>query len=272
MRRPEARRRPLSEKYGPQGRPPGLATGGMSRARDSIEVVVNAVIFDFYGTLAHWADANADYGNVFAAHGYTLEATVADAYFTRYDGIEHGEHSVDEAAYEAWVRSRLRQLADATGVAEEDTEAIVDALRQLDQGPMLAYPEASATLQSLRQAGLAVGVCSNWGWELDAYIEEVGLLHLVDVRVTSARAGLRKPHPGIYATAATALGVDPADVLFVGDSWEPDVRGPRRMGMRAAHVWREAERVGRPAPALEPGDHRVGDLTGVLDIVGVPVS
>jgi putative hydrolase of the HAD superfamily len=235
-------------------------------------VVVNAVIFDFYGTLAHWADPNADYGNVFAAYGYTLEGTVADDYFTRYDGVEHGEHSVDEAAYEAWVRSRLRQLAEATGVVEEDTEAVVDALRQLDQGPMVAYPEALATLESLRRAGLAVGVCSNWGWELDEYLEEVGLLHLVDAGITSARAGSRKPHPGIYAKASRALGVAPTEVLFVGDSWEPDVRGPRRIGMGAAHVWREAERAGRPAPALEPGDHRVEDLTGVLDIVGVAVS
>ncbi len=37
--------------------------------------------------------------------------------------------------------------------------------------------------------------------------------------------------------------------------------------MTAVHVWREEERQGMDAPALEPGDHRVGDLTGVLEIV-----
>jgi putative hydrolase of the HAD superfamily len=237
-----------------------------------MEGVVSGVIFDFYGTLAHWVDADASYANVFEAHGYTLERSVADAYFTRYDGVEHSEHSVDEASYEAWVRSRLRQLTKEGGVLDEHAEAVIEALRQLDQGAMVAYPEAAPTLAALREAGLTVGVCSNWGWELNAYLDEVGLLHLVDASITSARAGSRKPHPGIYAKAADALGVDPADVLFVGDSWEPDVRGPRRLGMRAVHVWREDERQGSPAPDLQPGDERVGDLSGVLALVGVGVS
>ena len=134
---------------------------------------------------------------------------------------------------------------------------------------MVAYPEAEATLRSLRDAGLTIGVCSNWGWELDAFLADVGLLHLVDSGVTSARAGARKPHPDIYARSTEALRVDPGDVLFVGDSWEPDVRGPRRLGMTAVHVWREDERAGQSAPPLEPGDHRVGELTGVLGILGV---
>ena len=112
-----------------------------------------------------------------------------------------------------------------TAGANKHAEAVIDALRQLDQGAMVAYPEAAPTLTALRDAGLTVGVCSNWGWELNAYLDEVGLLHLIDASITSARAGSRKPHPRIYAKAADALGVDPTDVLFVGDSWEPDVAG-----------------------------------------------
>jgi putative hydrolase of the HAD superfamily len=134
---------------------------------------------------------------------------------------------------------------------------------------MVAYPEAAATLRSLKDCGIAIGVCSNWGWELDAYLEQVGLLGLVDSTVTSARAGSRKPHPGIYACSTDALGIDPIRVVFVGDSWEPDVRGPRRLGMTGVHVWRAEERNGQDAPALEPGDYRVAELTGVLPIAGV---
>ncbi len=135
---------------------------------------------------------------------------------------------------------------------------------------MLAYPEAAATLRSLRQSGIAIGVCSNWGWELDAYLEQIGLLDLVDVAITSARAGSRKPHPGIYACSTEELRIEPDQAVFVGDSWEPDVRGPRRLGMTAIHVWRASEREGLQAPALEPGDHRVEELTAcVLPIVGI---
>jgi putative hydrolase of the HAD superfamily len=230
--------------------------------------VVSAVVFDFYGTLARWEDgAGLNYAGVFAAHGYTVDDAVLDAYFRRYDGVEHAEHSMDERRYEDWVRSRLHQLAESGGVHPRHRDAVVDALRAADQGPMVAYPEAAGTLRAVRDAGLAVGVCSNWGWELDPFLDRVGLLDLVDSAITSARAGCRKPHPGIYAQSASSIGVDLQEILFVGDSWEPDVRGPRRMGMTAIHVWRDEERLGQVAPALEDGDHRVGDLVGVLDVL-----
>jgi putative hydrolase of the HAD superfamily len=231
--------------------------------------VVKAVIFDFYGTLARWADGTASYTSVFAAHGYTLNAEALDAYFALYDGVEHGEHSVSSDTYEAWVRSRLRSLALEGGVARDEVEAVVDDLRALDEGHMVPYPEAEAIVRALREAGLSVGVCSNWGWELEPHLGHVGLLPLIDSSVTSARAGARKPHPNIYGLSLESLGVSSDDVVFVGDSWEPDVRGPRRMGMTAVHVWREEERAGLVAPELQPGDHRVGDLTGVLEIVGL---
>lgn len=237
-----------------------------------MRTVASAVIFDFYGTLAHWAGGHgANYETVFAAHGYALDPAVLSGYFARYDGVEHAAHSVSEEAYEAWVRSRLYDLTGACGVDPVHEEDLIDAMRAADDGDMVAYPEAAATLSALREAGLAVGVCSNWGWELDAFLAEVGLLHLVDSGVTSARAGARKPHPGIYTRSIESLGVDPRDVLFVGDSWEPDVRGPRRLGMTAVHVWREDERRGQTAPPLQRGDHRVGELTGVLEILGVSV-
>ena len=230
-----------------------------------------AVIFDFYGTLAKWADSERalTYETIFAAHGYELSAEVRDYYFSRYDGVDHAEHSVDEAAYERWVRSRLRDLVDSCGVRAHDADGLIDALRRADQGEMTAYPEAAETLGTLRDAGIAIGVCSNWGWELDAFLDDVGLLHLVDAPITSARAGCRKPHPDIYRQSVDALGVDIADAVFVGDSWEPDVRGPQRFGMTAVHVWREEDRIGLAPPALEPGDHRVDDLGGVLMLLGL---
>jgi putative hydrolase of the HAD superfamily len=230
--------------------------------------VVSAVIFDFYGTLARFADTSvSNYETVLAAHGYRPERVILDNHFSRDDGIEHGAHSRNEEAYESWVRLRLRDLTSACGVPEPRVDDLIDALRASDQGAMVPYPESASTLASLRSSGLAIGVCSNWGWELNAFLDQVGILGLVDVGVTSARAGARKPHPHIYRASLSALEVDPSAVVFVGDSWEPDVRGPSKMGMTAIHVWREEERSGMDPPALQPGDHRVSDLTGVLQIV-----
>jgi len=230
---------------------------------------VRAVLFDFYGTLARWADAaTSNYATVFAAHGYELPDDVLDAYFERYDGVEHAAHSESKAAYEAWVRCRLGDLTSACGVHPDHEDTVIDALRVSDQGQMVAYPEAASTLQALRREGLAIGVCSNWGWDLEGPLRQVGLFALIDSPVTSARAGARKPHPLIYAHSSTSLGVDPGEVVFVGDSWGPDVQGPRGAGMTAVHIWREGERGRQVPPVLSEGDHRIGDLTGLLGILG----
>jgi putative hydrolase of the HAD superfamily len=237
--------------------------------------MASAVIFDFYGTLAHWRDRhNANYQNayqaVFAAHGYDVPDATLDAYYSRYDGVAHAEHSVNEAAYEAWVRSRLHELTLASGVAEADRDVLVSALRALDASPMVAYPEAANTLRTLRDSGWTIAVCSNWGWELDAYLTEVGLMSFVQCAVTSARAGARKPHPSIFTHTVDVLGIDPRDAVFVGDSWEPDVEGPRQAGMTAVHVWRPEERRDLVPPELPVGAHRVADLAGLLPLLISP--
>jgi putative hydrolase of the HAD superfamily len=235
--------------------------------------MTRAVLFDFYGTLAHWQDHEAtNYATVLSAHGFDLPAEVADAYFARYDGVDHAAHSVDEDAYEAWVRHRLGELSADCGVPSDHQDAVVDALRASDQGPMVAYPDAAPTLAALREAGWVIGVCSNWGWELDAFLVQVDLLALIDAAVTSARAGARKPHPTIYAHTVATLGVAAHECVFVGDSWGPDVEGPRQAGMRAVHVWRPEERPAPAPQALTSGMHRISDLSELLPLLNGPAG
>jgi putative hydrolase of the HAD superfamily len=230
--------------------------------------VAKAVVFDFYGTLARWRDRHdGNYAEVLARHGYVLPDEVTAAYIARYDGIAHAEHSTDAETYEAWVRGRLCDLTTECHVSDEDRDLIIDALRASDRDPMMPYPEAEPTLRALRSEGWRIGVCSNWGWELNTSLEGVGLLDLVDSAVTSARAGSRKPHPQVYAHSAASLGVDVTDIVFVGDSWRPDVEGPLELGMTAVHVWRESERVGQRPPELLEGAHRIGDLSELLPLI-----
>jgi putative hydrolase of the HAD superfamily len=231
---------------------------------------LRAVVFDFYGTLGCWsAQGRTGYVGVFEQFGYTLDPQVLDAYFGRYDGIEHVEHSTDAATYEAWVRYRLGDLTTACGVPEAEVPTVIEAMRAADRGEMVAYAEAAPTLAALRAAGLSIGVCSNWGWEIEGFLEQIGLLALIDVAVTSARAGARKPHQRIYEITLAALGVEPDQVLFVGDSWSPDVVGPTAAGMAAVHVWRPEERVGQTPPTLEPGHVRITRLDELLEVVAL---
>ena len=221
--------------------------------------MVQAVVFDWFGTLAQWPDGPAsNYESIFLSHGHRIDPDVFERYHARWDGIDHAEHSTSRVAYLEWTRLRLSELAEECGVPEGQRSALVDAVIDLDsQGPMVTFPETIAVLGELRRRCVAVGVCSNWGWDLDVALASTGVAPLVDVPVTSARAGCRKPHPAIYESVLAALAVEASETIFVGDSWEPDVLGPIRAGMTSVHVWRDQT---RPAPELVSGAYRVSGL------------
>jgi putative hydrolase of the HAD superfamily len=66
--------------------------------------------------------------------------------------------------------------------------------------------------------------------------------------VSSAWAGARKPHPRIFEDTLGKLGVEPADCVFVGDTWGPDVAGPRAMGMTPVYLARDGHWPDPTAP------------------------
>jgi putative hydrolase of the HAD superfamily len=76
-------------------------------------------------------------------------------------------------------------------------------------------------------------VCSNRGWDLEADIYATGLAGDIDVLVTSAQAGFRKPHQRIYQETLERAGFGAQDAVFVGDSPRTDVLGPQRVGIRS---------------------------------------
>lgn len=223
--------------------------------------MTRAVLFDFYGTLARATEWGPNVEDVLAEHGVGLDRDAFDRWHAEAaDGVDHIEHSTDRERYVAWERARLTRLAEGCGAAAP--EEVVDALyRAVKTYTLEAYDEVPAVLAELRSRGVVLAVCSNWDWDLDRAIERSGLGGAFDVTVTSAQAGVRKPHPRIYRHTLERCGdIAPRDVMFVGDTWEPDVEGPRRAGMCAVQVWRDAA----PPPN---GTARIPDLRGVLDLV-----
>ena len=224
------------------------------------------MLFDFYGTLARataWGPTLAD---VLAEHGLVLDPDARERWRDEaIDGVDHVEHSVDREAYVAWERARLGRLAAACGGV--DPEPVVEALYQAVKTFTLeAYDEVQEELADLRARGLTLAVCSNWDWDLDRALISSGLApEAFDVVVTSARAGARKPHPRIYRHTLERCGVAADEALFVGDTWGPDVAGPRSMGMRPVLVSRDGD--SRRPPGPPDGTPTIPDLRGLADLL-----
>jgi putative hydrolase of the HAD superfamily len=99
------------------------------------------------------------------------------------------------------------------------------------------FEDTLPTLDELRRHGLKLGLVSNTGRDLDAFVEHHGLQ--VDAVVASGTHGKIKPHPAIFQAALERLGVSPSEAAMVGDSVEDDVDGARALGMRAFLVDRD---------------------------------
>lgn len=233
-------------------------------------MAVRAVLLDFYGTLAE-ATQWVSIDSVLAEHGYELPDRARERWFqSDLDGIEHLEHSESRDHYVAWQQERMLAMLAETDVHPGEYDAILDKLRKGASKRVLeAYAEVPDVLRELRVRGLSLAICSNWDWDLGEAVVEVGLADLVDVQVSSAWAGARKPHPRIFRHTLEKIGVAANDALFVGDTWGPDVAGPLAMGMTPAYVAREGHWPDPGAPD-DPGAEGVptlSDLSGLLDLV-----
>jgi putative hydrolase of the HAD superfamily len=219
---------------------------------------VQAVIFDWGGTLAPWAAVELDDMWALAARHIAAEHPIAG------NGAALDEQQVRQrlgAVEEAfWARTATDQrsgtladiLADATRELCVDVAAAVleeAAVRYLDTWtPYIQHdPEAEATLAALRDRGIAVGLLSNTHWPRafhERFLERDRLATLIDARVYTSELTHMKPHASAFGAALDALGgPQPARTVFVGDRPFDDVHGAQSVGMRA---------VLRPNPDVPP--------------------
>ncbi len=233
--------------------------------------MLKAVIFDFYGTLAETTDWGPSWEQLVAEMGYELDPEIRERWWNDgIDGIEHDEHSRSRDHYVAWQQARVRGMLDECGVAACDQDILIARVREISGHRHIdAYEEVAGVLALLRGRGLALAICSNWDWDLLEAIESAGLGGAVDVTVSSAWVGARKPHPRIFQHTVERLGIAAEDALFVGDTWSCDVDGPRATGLRPVYLRRSHVGPDRTAPSdHEDQDvHRAEDLHAVVGLV-----
>ncbi|MCL4430426.1 MAG: HAD family hydrolase [Chloroflexi bacterium] len=69
------------------------------------------------------------------------------------------------------------------------------------------------------------------------------LAELFDVVVVSAAVNKRKPSPEIFQSTLRALGVSASETVFVGDTIDADIEGPKAVGMKAIYIERREQKA-----------------------------
>ena len=229
--------------------------------------MIDAVIFDWGGTLSEFVDAElVDAWRLAARH---LDPAHEEEITARLVQVE-AEFWATTASHQ-----RSATLADLLATAARElgldvAEALLEeaAVRHLDAWtPHIRHdPEAGPALVELRQLGVKVGMLSNTHWPRsfhERFLERDGLVELIDARLYTSEMPFQKPHPSAFVTAADALGVDPERAVFVGDRPWDDISGAQAAGMRT---------VLRPNPiapdidGIEP-DARIRRLPELVEVV-----
>jgi 2-haloacid dehalogenase len=193
-------------------------------------VTINAVVFDAYGTL----------------YDVQSVADVTERSFPGYGGIITQIWRLKQLEY-SWLRTLMQRYADFAVVTRDSLAftlrslglpqqpAVVDRIvaRYLSLDP---YPDAKSTLSALK--GRQRAILSNGSPSmLDALVHASGLDEELDATISVDAGKTFKPSPAAYALIEQALGVPPAEVLFVSSN-PFDVAGAKSFGLNVAWIER----------------------------------
>ncbi|KUL39839.1 hydrolase [Streptomyces sp. NRRL F-4489] len=122
-----------------------------------------------------------------------------------------------------------------------------------------AVPALAALAPLVRQAILSNSSTANQERKLAA----LGIRDRFEAVLCADGLGHAKPAPEAFGAACAALGLPPAEVLYVGDRLDIDALGARDAGLAA--VW--LDRAGTGGEPLPPGVRRIRGLAGLPELV-----
>lgn len=146
--------------------------------------------------------------------------------------------------------------------------SIEDAFERVSSWHIFA--DVVPAIEALDRAGLRLAVISNWLWGGPELIHALELARHFEALIISARVGYQKPHPRIFEHALEIMRVAPGQAIHVGDNYDADVVGARRLGITPVLIDRHAaDPEARRAEHGEPELPVIRDLLELLDLLGV---
>jgi HAD superfamily hydrolase (TIGR01549 family) len=209
-------------------------------------LALHAVLFDVDFTLAKPGPDLGPEGYQILGREFGLEldpAKYAEARAAAVETLEkHPELEHDE---EIWVLFTERIIRGMGGDSDRAYECAVHMTRRWEHAHNFElFEDTLPVLEELRRHDLKIGLVSNTGRDLEAFVRHHALD--VDVALSSGAFGKVKPDPSIFRAALHRLRVRPRHAAMVGDSPEDDIAGARKLGMRTFLVDREGRYADHP--------------------------
>ena len=103
------------------------------------------------------------------------------------------------------------------------------------------FPDTLDTLTALEKDGYLLGLVSNArsDWQVNSILTKFDLTRFFKLVLISALLRIRKPRADIFLKALTDLKLTPKETIFIGNSVDADVVGPRSVGIHTIHIRRQ---------------------------------
>jgi putative hydrolase of the HAD superfamily len=127
------------------------------------------------------------------------------------------------------------------------------------------FDDVLPTIGAIRDAGVAVGLISNFEEWLEEMLTAWKVTTLFEPIVISGREGIEKPDPAIFRLAVERAGVAPGEAVYVGDHPRIDAAAAEAVGMASILIDRRGHHASHEGP-------RVAGLADILPLIGVPAA
>jgi putative hydrolase of the HAD superfamily len=121
--------------------------------------------------------------------------------------------------------------------------------------------EVANLLGSLIDSGFKLGVLSNRTEPFDEQLRELGIHSYFEYYLAAGTINTWKPDPAIFHYALNDMGLEPGQMLYVGDNYFADVVGSSRAGVQPILLDPESLFPEADCPVIET----IGELRSVLD-------
>lgn len=185
----------------------------------------DAVIFDLFHTLTS-VDAVVRWSR--ATHeilGVTREAWLEQLSESSHDRL------VGRIRDPVTMVGEMAHAIDPAITPETIREAADNRSRRFENALKRIPEESRDVLAGLKSAGKKLGLVSNADAMEVAAWSDSPIAGLFDATVLSCDVGYAKPEPEIYEICLRDLGVDPGDVVYVGDGGSDELKGAGALGM-----------------------------------------
>lgn len=245
-----------------------------------------AVVIDLFDTLVTW---NPDGLPLMQFRGREIRSTTPLLYQTletalgkRFDREKFSEAHASvyseifnaRAQHDAVEITCLERFARTLKILEVDegiAGPLAEDLRRIHMARVREVTKAPpARIDAMKKIARhhRVGLISNFDDSETGHLimHDTGIRELFDPVIISADTGYRKPNPLIFKIVLDAMKLEPADVLFVGDTPLDDVLGSKGVGMHSAWI----RMRGREMPAGIPApDIIIADLAELPAALGI---